>query len=406
MDTQLRLAPIDSTPVIDHDGLIDFARALVRVPSVNDPARGRSEALAAALVAERMRGFGWSPVVEEVAPGRPNVVVVVEGRGPGPTLLLEGHTDVVTEGDPGAWSHDPFGAEVVDGRLYGRGAADMKSGLAAMLYAADALAREGFGGRLVLAALVDEEGLMLGARDFVRRGHAVGVQAAIVCEPEGGEVCVAQKGALRLKVVAGGRMAHGAMPHQGLNPIPRLGAFLAACAEVEEELQRERGEHPLLGRDHITPTAVLAGSLDQLNVIPGQAEAVLDVRTTPGLDHHRLLARLRQACPAGVEIGVIDERPPTETPPDHPLVRALVEAHRRVHGQQPPLGGVPGSTDGTILWRDAGVPIVTYGPGGKWIAHQLDEYIELEDLAAAAEVYLEAARLFLSWGIESSRARV
>jgi succinyl-diaminopimelate desuccinylase len=103
---------------------------------------------------------------------------------------------------------------------------------------------------------------------------------------------------------------------------------------------------------------------------------------------------------------VLEDRPATETATDHPLVAALVEGHRRVHGMVPALGGVPGATDGTILWRDAGLPIVTYGPGDKWIAHQVDEYVEVEDLVRTAEVYVEAARLFLSVGTESSRARV
>ena len=102
----------------------------------------------------------------------------------------------------------------------------------------------------------------------------------------------------------------------------------------------------------------------------------------------------------------MDDRPATETPADHPLVRALAGAHQLVHGSAPALGGVPGATDGTSLWRDAGVPIVTYGPGGKWIAHQGDEFVELDDLVASAEVYVEAALRFLSEGIEASSARV
>src|SRR5262249_13738844 len=109
-----------------------------------------------------------------------------------------------------------------------------------------------------------------------------------------------------------------------------------------------------------------------------------------------LLARLRALCGEGMRVTIVDDRPATETPAGHPLVRAVVEAHRQVHGTDPPLGGVPGATDGTILWRDAGIPIVTYGPGGKWIAHQVDEYVELHDLVASAEVYVEAARRFLA----------
>jgi len=387
------------TPAVDADGLIAFTRALVRVPSVHRPETGQTEAAAAALVADRMRAFGWSPLVEEAAPGRPNVIATVEGGLPGPTLLFEGHTDVVTEGDRADWSHDPFGGDTVDGRLYGRGAADMKAGVAAMLYAAAALAAAGpFPGRLVVAALADEEGLMLGVKDFVRRGHAAGLAAAIVCEPEGGEVCVAQKGAIRAQFEARGRMAHGAMPHQGVNPIPPLAELVGRCGELQAALQAEAGEHPLLGLPYVTPTVLSAGSADQLNVIPARARLGVDVRTVPAIDHGSLRSRLRALCTEGTRLTVVDDRTATETPPDHPVVRALVEAHRTVHGVEPALGGVPGATDGTILWRDARVPIVTYGPGGKWIAHQVDEFVELDDLVGSAEVYVEAARRFLDGG--------
>jgi succinyl-diaminopimelate desuccinylase len=394
-------------PHIDAEALVAFAQALVRVPSVHRPEKGETEAAAAGLVAGRIRSLGWRPLVEEAAPGRPNVIAVVEGGRPGPTLLLEGHTDVVTEGDAAEWSHDPFGGEIAGGRLYGRGSADMKGGVAAMLYAAAALEAAGpFPGRLLLAALADEEGMMLGAKDFVRRGRAAGVAAAIICEPEGGEVCVAQKGAIRALVEARGRMAHGAMPHQGVNPIPPLAELVGRCRELEAALQAEAGAHHLLGLPYVTPTFLGAGSADQLNVIPGHARLGLDVRTTPALDHGALLARLRAACGEGARLVVVDDRPATETAADHPLVRALVGAHELVHGARPALGGVPGATDGTILWRDAGVPIVTYGPGGKWIAHQVDEFVELDDLVATAEVYVEAARRFLSVGIDASSARV
>ncbi len=387
------------TPRIDSDGLIEFAQALVRVPSVNDPRTGRSEGAAAALVADRMRDFGWKPTVEEAAPGRPNVIAMVEGGLPGPTLLFEGHTDVVTEGDRTAWTHDPFGGVIADGRLYGRGAADMKAGVAAMVYAAAALQGSGpFAGRVLLAALADEEGLMLGVKDFVRRGHASDVSAATICEPEGGEVCIAQKGAIRVRVDARGRMAHGAMPEQGRNPILPLAALVGECRRLEAAIQQEAGEHPLLGLPYITPTMLRAGSPDQLNVIPGEGCLGLDIRTTPAVDHARIIAQLRAMCSEDLSLAVLDDRPPTETAADHPVVRAVVEAHRRVHGALPALGGVPGATDGTILWRDAGIPIVTYGPGDKWIAHQADEYVAVEEIVAYARVYAEAARLFFESG--------
>jgi succinyl-diaminopimelate desuccinylase len=383
---------------IDGKALIAFLQELVRVPS---------EAEAAGLVARQMRSWGWEPEVREVERGRPNVVATIDGGRPGPTLLFEGHTDVVTAGDPAKWAHPPFGAEIEGSRLYGRGSADMKAGLAAMLFAARALERSRpFPGRVKLAALVDEEGMMIGVKEFVASGRARDVDAAIICEPEGGEVCVAQKGAIRVRVTSWGRMAHGAMPEHGLNPIPPLTRFLQRAADLEKELQLENREHPYLGWDYITPTVLVANRPEQLNVIPDRAFAWLDVRTTPATEHAALLMRLRRLLEPGLELEVIDERPPTQTPEDHPLVRAVAAAHEAVHGEAPLLGGVPGSTDGSILWRDAGVPIVTYGPGGKWIAHQVDEHVELDEVVRAAEVYVEAARRFLSVGMEASRSRV
>ena len=387
---------------IDAGALVAFLQRLVRAPSI-----AGNEVAAVAEIEALTQTWGWQTERWEVAPGRPNLVATIEGGQPGPTLLFEGHTDVVATGDPEAWSHHPFGGEVVDGRLYGRGSADMKAGVAAMLFAARGLQLQGpFPGRILVACLVDEEGLMLGVKDFVARGRAAGVDAAIVCEPEADEVCTSQKGAIRIRVVAHGRMAHGAMPQHGVNPIPPLLDYVQHLTELQRELQERNGEHPHLGWDYITPTVLQANVPEQLNVIPEEASAWIDIRTTPATDHPQLIALLQERLPSNLELIVIDDRPATETPPDHPVVRAVVAAHEQVHKATPPFGGVPGSTDGTILWRDAGIPIVTYGPGGKWIAHQVDEYVEVDEVVSAAEVYLEAARRFLTEGIDSSKSRV
>lgn len=395
---------MNARPRVDHDAVVAFTRDLVRIDSVNRPEEGRGEAEAAAAVADRMRSFGWDPVVEEVAPGRPNVIARIEGGLPGRTLVFEGHTDVVTPGDPELWTHDPFGAEVVDGRIYGRGAADMKGGVSAMLHAADAIRAAGpFPGTIVVAVLCDEEELMLGVSDFVARGHADGADGAIVCEPEEGEVCTTQKGALRLRLDIEGTMAHGAMPHQGNNPVAGLGRFVTAMAGLEAALQREHGAHPHLGLPYVTPTHARAGTIEQMNVIPAEALLSLDIRTVPGIDHDDLRDRIRSiATPIAAELGLtfrletLVDRPSTETPEDDPVVRAVFDAHREVTGEEPVYGGVPGTTDGTILWRDAGLPVVVYGPGGKWIAHQADEYVEIAELTRCADVYVAAALRFLS----------
>jgi succinyl-diaminopimelate desuccinylase len=388
---------------IDADALVAFTQALVRIPSVYDPDRGLDEEPAAELVAAQMRTFGWEPRFEVVAPGRPNVITVLEGDRPGRTLLFEGHTDVVTEGDPATWTVDPFGGELRDGRIWGRGAADMKAGVAAMLFAADAVVRRGsFPGRIVVAALVDEEGMMAGAKHFVAAGHTAGVDGAICCEPEGGEICHVAKGALRLRIDFTGVMAHGAMPFEGRNPNRALAATIDALAALEDDVQRTAGDHEHLGRPWITPTVLRAGEPVQMNVMPAKASMWVDVRTLPAVDHAELVAAVADAARSAsashdvtASVGVIDDRPAVQIDERDPLVRALWEAHAAVAPTAPRLGGVPGATDGTVLTSRGGIPSVVYGPGGKWIAHQADEFVEVADLVTHADVYVDAARRFL-----------
>ena len=389
-------------PAVDVDGLVDFTRRLVRIPSVNAP--GQGEAGAVQAVAELAASWGWDALIDEVVPGRPNCIIRLDGGRPGRTLLFEGHTDVVTPGNADQWTHDPFGADLVDGRIFGRGSADMKGGVAAMLFAARAIqARGPFPGTIVLGILCDEEEMMIGVHDFVARGHARGVDAAIVCEPEGGEICTTQKGALRLRIDLKGRMSHGAMPQEGRNPVAAAARLIGRFGDIERELQANPGTHPTLGPPFLTPTHIAAGSLPQLNVIPSTSVVTFDVRTVPGIDHRDLLNRIGSVTEAlgaetGVEItvSVLVDRPPTATAHDEPIVVAVAEAYRDVTGTEPVYGGVPGTTDGTILWRDAGLPVVVCGPGGKWIAHAADEYVEIDDLAFHADLYVAAALRFLS----------
>ncbi|NUS08190.1 MAG: M20 family metallopeptidase [Nonomuraea sp.] len=385
---------------VDAAGVVEFTQALVRIPSTNDPARGRRERPAAELVEAKMRERGWDPVVYEAAPGRPNVVAVVEGGGgEGPTLMFEGHTDVVTEGDLSTWTVDPFGGEIRDGRLWGRGSADMKSGLAATLYATRALQLAGpFPGRIKVCALADEEGLMIGAHHFVSSGLAADVDGAIVAEPEAGEVCAVAKGALRLRVDLTGKMAHGAMPQHGRNPIEAVGTLVVALRSLQQELQRLHPAHEHLGEVYVTPTVVTAGTEEQVNVIPATASVFVDVRTIPGLEHKVVADRVAALAGAdGIEaaVSVLVDRPPVDVPVSDPVVAALAAAHRTVTGEEPVYGGVPGSTDGTVLTHWGGVPSVVYGPGGKWIAHQADEYVEVDEIVRCARVFAEAARRFL-----------
>ena len=413
-DAVSRLAAT-AAAAVDAGEVLRRTADLVRIRSVWDPDTGASEAAAAAYVAGELRALGLAVTVDEVAPGRPNVIADWIGAGFDPerhrTLMFEGHTDVVTEGDRARWTRDPYGAALEGDpgggtRLYGRGSADMKAGVAAAIAAVAALQRAapGLPGRVRLGIVVDEEGMMLGIKRFIAGGWADEVDGAIVCEPEELELCLHQKGAMRLHVHAHGVMAHGAMPYAGVNPIVGLQRFLAAVDALQADEQARLGEHPFLGRPWLTPTILRAPVTGeaQLNVMPDAAYAALDVRTVPGQDHDALFARLRTeadrveaAMPRlSLSLDWFESRPWTQTPPDDPLVRALEAAYPQVLGGPPRYGGVPGATDGTFL-HAAGVPIVTVGPGDRTIPHQVDEFVRVEEMVKAARLYAAAAVRYL-----------
>lgn len=395
--------------LIDTDELVALTRDLVRIPSVVRPGDPTAtEAAVASHVEGWMRSQGFDVEVQQVAPGRPNVLGAIGEAAAGPTLLLEGHTDVVTEGDPSAWTHPPFAAELVDGKIYGRGAADMKSGLAAAMIAAAAIKRSGapLAGRLVVGALVDEEGDMIGAKHLCATPIGRALSAAIVCEPEDNELCLEQRGVVWARVTARGRMAHGAMPEAGANPIAALAALVADAPRLQRRLRALCTRSRYLKPPTVTPTVVMApvAGVPQSNVIPATAQATLDVRLTPGPDADAVAKEIDEACRRAADAcpGVSVEWTPingfrmaTKVERSEPLVRAMVSAVRRATGRAARWGGVPGSTDGTILRTQLGIPIVTCGPGHRLIPHQVDEYVEVADLVDAARIYVAAALAYL-----------
>ena len=397
---------------IDADEVVELTRALVRIPSLyrpDDP--DATEARVAAFVLAWLRREGFHVEVHEVAPGRPNVLGWIGETGPGrKSLLLEGHTDVVTEGDPTEWTWPPWGGELVNGRIYGRGAADMKSGLAAAMVAAAAFRRAGVepGGKLVVGALVDEEDAMLGVRHFVTTAIGRELDAAIICEPEDNELCLEQRGVVWARFRARGRMAHGAMPEAGINPIAALGAILRAAPALERRLRKRCERSRYLRPPTVTPTIIQGPprgvGVPQSNVIPAVAEMTLDVRLTAGIDADGVRALLEQLCltAADAHPGVKVEwesvnpfRLATRVERGEPLVQAMIRGVKAATGRAPTFGGVPGSTDGTILRMELGIPIVTCGPGSRLIPHQVNEYVEAAAVVEAARIYVASALAYL-----------
>jgi succinyl-diaminopimelate desuccinylase len=400
---------------VQQEELVELTRQLVRIDTVIRPESGNTEAGVVEFLRSWVRReLGLEPAVETVEPGRDNLFFTLDSGRPGPCLLLEGHTDVVSEGERGRWSFDPFGGVLQNGRIYGRGACDMKAGLAVNLVVAKALLSSGVSwrGRLALCFVCDEEGMMIGIKDFIRRGHADGVDACLVPEPEENQLCLSMKGAIRAVVRVRGRMAHGAMPRSGINPNTRLARIILAFERYEAAEIRRCGEDPFLGYPSVTFTVLRApppGAPAQLNVLPGEAEGFVDIRTVPAQDHEQIRAALRRILGEladgdpdfRAEIEFLEDRPVVSIGKDEPIVQEAAGAFREVACREPVYGGVPGATDGTFLSAWKGIPCLVNGPGPRHIPHQVDEYVEVGQLLEAARVYALTGLRFLNRGAES-----
>jgi succinyl-diaminopimelate desuccinylase len=396
---------------VNGEAVIHLTQQLVQIRSVYEAGHS-SEHEVATFIADLLRAKGLNPVIEEVSPGRPNIVCDWSGTNYNSrqhkTLMFEGHTDVVTEGDSSTWMYPPFAANIVDGNLYGRGSADMKAGIAAAICALDAIRNVApdLPGRIRLGIVSDEEGMMTGIKHFINGGWAKDIHGAIICEPEENEICLFQKGAMRVSVYFKGVMSHGAMPYAGVNPITALSAFIEKVKELQVLEQHRLGEHPYLGLPWFTPTIIKApiSGEAQHNVMPESAYLALDIRTVPGQHHDDLLNQLESFArdlesitpQLSITVDCFESRPWTQTPSDNPIVQAVENAYPLIFKQAPTYGGVPGATDGTFLHAWAKVPIVTIGPGLRTIPHQRDEYVAVEDIVKSARLYAAAAIYFLA----------
>jgi acetylornithine deacetylase len=379
--------------VSGHGTVLELAQRLVAEPSVNPTleAGGAGEAAIARLVAGWLAGWGFAVELIDEPPGRPSVVARIgHGRR---RLLLNGHLDTV---GVAGMTVDPFGGEVRDGRLQGRGACDMKGGIAALLWAAREAARVGVQGELIVALVADEEHASLGMQAVLARG--VTADAAIVCEPTGLAIMPAHKGFAWVDVVFEGVAVHGSRPDRGVDAIRHAGHFLARLGELEAELET-RPPHPLLGRGSLHAGTIAGGSAP--SVYPDRCELVLERRLLPDergsaalAEVTALLRRVEAAVPgfrATATAGL--SRPGTEVAGDHPLVAGLAAALRQA-GREPRIEGMTAWVDAALL-NEAGIPAVCFGPGSIEDAHAAAEFVPVAELETAAAVLHRFASSFL-----------
>jgi acetylornithine deacetylase len=375
------------------DPALRLLRDLVAIDSVNPSLvpGGAGEAVIVDRIAATLGAAGLDVEITEVAPGRSNVVGVLEGRAPGRTLMFCGHTDTVGVEGMSA----PLDPIERDGRLYGRGAQDMKSGVAAMVHAAASIAETGGleTGRLLVAAVADEEYASLGADTLVREHTA---DAAVVTEPTDLRMATGHKGFEWVEVETRGRAAHGSRPAEGRDAILRMGRVLARLEAVNTRLMTGP-PHPRLGTPSLHASTISGGR--ELSVYPDRCCLRFERRTVVGEPADVGLVEVRAALTAlalsdsGFDASArqLFSRPPYEIPDDHPLCLLLAGALQRLGRDATPTA-MSFWTDAAILGH-AGTPTVLFGPVGAGL-HGTEEYVEIKSVLTCRDTLVALAHAF------------
>ncbi len=399
----------DIRAALDVDAVVALTRDLVALRSENPPGRETE-------IVEYLRGLfdgvGLGPgAVVEPRPGRQSLLVATgDGSRSGkPVLLINGHLDTVPV-RPDAWRHDPFGGEVHDGRLYGRGSADMKGGIASAITALQVV--RGLGLELpceVAFHLVadSEAGGELGTAELLRRG-LIRADACLDPEPTGLTLCLAECGVMFARITTLGVPAHGSEPSKGRSAI----LTAAAIAQVLHDNEFPQTPHPLLGTTSCNVGMIRGGSGP--NVVPEECELHIDRRVLPGETEQSIvlgimarIACLGMAPGADYELVVDAFCEPSGISADHPLVETVASSHAASTGHRPEVTGLSFTTDARFMRNRLGIPTVVFGPGELDVAHTVDEYVEVDSLITAAAVYAHLFATFtgtqpLSHGVRSS----
>ena len=383
--------------VIPRGDAVALARALVKIDSRNPTLAPDSpgEGVCARTLASVLDDWGFDVQVMEGVPGRPNVVARI-GRADAPALMLNGHLDVVgIEG----MVHAPFAAAVENTRIYGRGSADMKGGIAAMCAAAATAANLESDRQVLVTAVVDEEYESLGMRALLAAG--IRAEMAIITEPTRLAICPAHRGFAWFDVALKGKAAHGSRYDVGVDAIMHA-ALLLGELDMLEQTRAAGPIHPLLGRGSLHASTIEGGV--GMSTYPERCNLAIERRTIPGESVEKALLEITDAC------GRIRERRPnfearvtlrtaqlpSDVPVDAPVVKRLADAIRR-EGAPVRIEGLSAWTDAALL-NEAGIPTVCFGPGDIALAHAAEEFVPIEEIERAQAVL---ARVVHQWCAEA-----
>lgn len=370
---------------IPRGDAVALARALVAIDSRNPTlvAGAPGESGCAFFLASVLRDWGFEVDLLEQVPGRPNLIARL-GPKDSPALMFAGHLDVVgVEG----MTHPPFRVEVRDGKLYGRGSADMKGGIAAMCAAATRAIKANSRKSILIAAVVDEEYESLGMRALLDSG--VRAEAAVLTEPTKLAICPAHRGFVWINVEIRGRAAHGSRYDLGVDAITHAGLLLAELASLER--QREKmTTHPLLGRGSLHASTISGGS--GLSTYPESCELAIERRTLPGEAADLAMNEIQSAIKAvrgreprfDASVSLTTAQSPSDVDVRSPLVTKLASAVR-AEGLAAPIEGLSAWTDAALL-NEAGIPAVCFGPGDIALAHSAEEWVPIDEIEKAMKV--------------------
>lgn len=383
---------------IDPEETIAFLQSLVRVPSINPPGDVRR---AIQLCEEKLAGAGFETKQVGATPEKVNVIGRLRGGGDAPRLAFNAHLDVVPIGEEAAWTHPPFGGEIADGRVYGRGAGDDKASVAAQVMACVALARSGvpLEGTLIVTSVADEETSgELGSGYIVREGH-VDADFVIVGEQTLNQICVAERGRVGVKVVVHGVAGHAAAPWEGTNAIDGMARVITALRTELWPILAERTHRYLPGS---TATISMINGGVKTNVIPDSCDIFIDRRILPEETPESVTAEIRSIAERAIapvpELQVVvtvdASRPARESDPDSLVGRALQEAIRFL-GKEPVITGFFAGTDARHF-ASRNRPVMIVGPGLSSTAHTPDEWVGIDEVLEATRLYALTALAMLA----------
>lgn len=375
----------------DAEETIALTRALIAENTIDPPG---NEIKAARIVARRLSDAGIEPVLDEIGPERVNLTARLEGSGERPGLAMSAHFDTIGI-ERERWSRDPFAGEIDGPFLYGRGAADMKGGMAAMALSMIDLKRAGARprGDLMLAFTAAENSSCLGAKRLVSDRRFDRIGALLVSEPTGLAVLVAEKGPLWFRATARGEYQHGAFTEgrsddRG-NAIVRLARFIDRLHDLDLNAPAHR---------HLQPPTITVGLVRGgigAPFIPPEASCDVDVRLVPGLAPAEVMRAVAAIAGPHISLEVLDVKPPVDTPDDHPFVRQSLAACRDVLGRAEGPAGVAYYSDAAIICPALDLPMAIIGPGEIGMSGRIDEHVSVEKLVTSRAIYRRVAERVL-----------